>query len=131
MQIITHDIDRMNRLISDISDASRLDSELSRESFETIDLRQILNELVDLHKSPLDRETSVTRSRTTRAANADVNIILSDMGEEDSFIWGLQIRLAQVFQNLLANAISFSPPGGTVHITIVPVRKRVGCHRGR
>jgi two-component system sensor histidine kinase ChvG len=125
MQIITHDIDRMNRLISDISDASRLDSELSRESFETIDLRQILNELVDLHKSPLDRETSVTRSRTTRAANADVNIILSDMGEEDSFIWGLQIRLAQVFQNLLANAISFSPPGGTVHITIVPVRKRV------
>lgn len=127
MQIITHDIERMDRLISDISNASRLDAELSRESFESVDLRKVLNELVDPYKSPLDRDPPSTRnrSRRVRAANADVNITLNDMGEEDSLVWGAESRLAQVFENLLSNAISFSPSGGMVHITIVPVRKRV------
>ncbi len=126
MEIITHDIERMDRLISDISNASRLDAELSRESFERIDLRRTLNGLIDLHKSPLDREPEPGNSRRiVRASAADVNIVLSDMGEEETFVWGLETRIVQVFSNLLSNAISFSPPGGTVHITIAPVRKRV------
>ncbi len=125
MEIITHDVERMDRLISDISNASRLDAELSRESFERVDLRRTLNGLIDLHKSPLDREPAPGNKRTVRASAADVNIVLNDMGEDDTFVWGLETRVAQVFSNLLSNAISFSPPGGTVHITVAPVRKRV------
>jgi two-component system sensor histidine kinase ChvG len=127
MEVISHDIERMDRLISDISNASRLDAELSRESLEKIDLRKVLNNLIDLHKSPLDRKAGETKktSRTVKAASADVNLTLNDMSEEENFVWGLETRLAQVFENLISNAISFSPAGGTVHVTIVPVRKRV------
>jgi two-component system sensor histidine kinase ChvG len=126
MEIIAHDIERMDRLISDISNASRLDAELSRASFEHIDLRKTLNNLIDAYKSPLDRTPAVKgASRKVKATAADVMIALNDMGDEESFVWGLETRLAQVFENLVSNAISFSPPGGTVHITIVPVKKRV------
>lgn len=125
MEIITHDVERMDRLISDISNASRLDAELSRESFERVDLRRTLNSLIDLHKSPLDRDPEAGSKRTVRISAADVNIVLNDMGESETLVWGLETRIAQVFANLLSNAISFSPPGGTVHITVAPVRKRV------
>ncbi len=122
MEIVVHDIERMDRLISDISNASRLDAELSRETLENVSTRKILINLINLHKAPLERDSAITSGKV---ADADAGLVLNDMGEDESFVWGVEGRLGQVFENLLSNAISFSPPGGTVHITLVPVKKRV------
>jgi two-component system sensor histidine kinase ChvG len=115
----------MDRLISDISNASRLDAELSRETMERISVRKVLHDLIKLHKSPLDRTPTEGTNVMIKAANTDAHIALNDMGEEECFVWGRETRLMQVFENLVTNALSFSPPGGKVYITIVPVRKRV------
>lgn len=125
MEIIAHDIARMDRLISDISGASRLDAELSREAMERVSLRHALRSILKDFRLPLDRARLGGGSLSIRAANNDAQIMLHDMSTEEAFVWGREQRLMQIFENLVSNALSFSPPGGTVHITIVPVKKRV------
>jgi two-component system sensor histidine kinase ChvG len=111
MDIIHHDVQRLDRLISDISSASRLDAELSREEMEKIDLESMLYRLRDAYKKPLDRASDEEpsdhdkiRVTVTNGMNCTV------MGNED--------RLAQVFGNLISNALSFSADDGIVDITI-------------
>ncbi|MGB4058480.1 MAG: stimulus-sensing domain-containing protein [Alphaproteobacteria bacterium] len=126
MEIIADDIVRMDRLITDISAASRLDAELSREILSKIDLFAVLRSLLDLHTPPAGR--SAAHDSAVRIVKVDlphVRIVLNDLGEEPSFIWGLPTRVGQVFENLLSNALSFSPPGAAVHITIIPGKKTV------
>ncbi len=108
LEIIAHDIERMDRLISDISNASRLDAELSRAILQRIDIRAVLRNLIEFS-----------------GRGRDAKIILNDTSEEESFAWGLEGRLEQVFENLISNALSFSPQGGKIHLTIVPGRKRI------
>jgi two-component system, OmpR family, sensor histidine kinase ChvG len=103
--IIEDDVCRLDRLINDISDASRLDVELARARAVPVNLRDLFDVLIDV----------------TEAAARERNVHLRvDMpGQQPLVVRGLETRLVQVFRNLLANAMSFSPPGGQVRIKAV------------
>ncbi len=103
MTIILEDVQRLDRLISDISDASRLDAELSRGDFDRVDIGRMLGTLVDVTKTTADER--------------NVRLTLKLNGKRDLIINGLEGRLVQVFRNLIANAVSFSPPHGAITIT--------------
>jgi len=100
MAIIADDIQRLDRLISDISAASRVDAELSRAKLEPVRLDQLLRTLVEVH-----RETGGAGGPT---------LALDVAGDAPLAVRGVEGRLVQVFRNLIANAVSFSPPGGTI-----------------
>src|SRR5215467_12510691 len=104
LAVIEHDVKRLDRLISDISDASRLDAELQRQEAAPIDLAKLLDALVK----------AANEIRTD-----DVNVTLTFEGSALSNfkVAGHDSRLGQVVSNLVDNARSFSPPGGTVRIT--------------
>jgi len=106
MAIILDDVQRLDRLISDISDASRLDAELSRAEMEPADLGRLLGMLAEVHTAapPPGRPGLVFEERSASGAPLTV------LGNED--------RLVQVFQNLLSNAFSFGPPGSTVTVRV-------------
>ena len=109
MGIINHDVKRLDRLITDISNSSRLDSELSREQMNRVDIVGLLYELSDLYKNPLD-ETQKHK----------VSVIIDTPQYNEVNILGNRDRLAQVFTNLITNAISFSPDNSEIHISIHP-----------
>lgn len=98
MNIIQDDVGRLDRLITDISDASRLDAELSRAKSERVDICQMLATLVDV------TETTAAERQTQLKLEARGPLIVN----------GIEGRLVQVFRNLIANALSFSPRGGTI-----------------
>lgn len=111
MGIIHHDVQRLDRLISDISSASRLDAELSREEMGTVDLTNLLNRIRDAYKKPLarlDGDTDILDDKIS--VLIPTGIITNVRGNED--------RLAQVFGNIVSNALSFSPNDGTVRISV-------------
>ncbi|PZP54722.1 MAG: histidine kinase [Micavibrio aeruginosavorus] len=108
MSIIMHDLVRMDRLISDISRASRLDVELLRDVFAPVDLRQIILPLIDAYKKPFDRADRQEAPHNIVHEGLDKPVIVS----------GQSVRLSQVFQNLISNAMSFSPPGAIVRILV-------------
>ena len=106
LSVIKHDVRRLDRLISDISDASRLDAELSREATEPVDLGRLL-------------ETVVAIARETRVADRrKVQLTLDHgrFGKDAFYVLGHDSRLGQVFNNLIDNALSFSPPEGAIRI---------------
>ena len=103
MAIIQEDVVRLDRLISDISDASRLDAELSRTETGPVDVGAMLAMLADLHQSTHE---SGPRVRLVNIA-ADQGPLMVD---------GIESRLAQVFRNLLDNAQSFSPGDGMISL---------------
>ena len=98
MKIILEDINRLDRLITDISDASRLDADLSRDEMQLINLSKLITGFINIRKE------------TTKEITFIMNI------EESLVIVGNQSRLLQVFENLISNAISFSPKKGQITI---------------
>jgi len=107
MDVIQHDVQRLDRLITDISDASRLDADLARDDSARIELDKLLENIVDAARG-------VKRKKS-------VDIILTiDRGkrnEKDFSVAGHDIRLGQVINNLIDNAASFVPElGGKVSI---------------
>ena len=94
---------RIDRLITDISDASRLDAELSREARSEIQLSHLLQTIVEIY-DVTDR-------------GKDVAVTLRDELPPGTKVMGHDERLGQVFRNLIDNAISFSPEGSTITIT--------------
>ncbi|MGH6866633.1 MAG: stimulus-sensing domain-containing protein [Methyloceanibacter sp.] len=105
MEIIQHDVRRLDRLISDISDASRLDAELAREDARAVNLDELLRATVSLFND-------IHRDDTPEV----VLDIAYAPGRHPYRVTGHDSRLHQVIVNLLENAISFSPPGGRVAI---------------
>lgn len=101
LEVIEHDVRRLDRLVSDISNASRLDSELVKEEEEVFDLLQMLRNLADF----LGNE----------AQEKGVEFI-TDLPSEPIEIHGLEARLAQVFVNLISNATSFCEDGDAIRI---------------
>ncbi len=129
LDIIKHDVDRLDRLITDISNASRLDAELSRESFDIIDLKQLFRQLLDAYKTPLERK-AVNQSDSDGIIKDGIikdgiTITLSMPSSSDILVMGSEGRLIQVFQNIIANALSFSPKGATIRIIIEVKDNRV------
>lgn len=110
LRLISEDVRRLDRLISDISDASRLDAELSRARFEQVDLGELIGTLTEVESAG-------------RAAEGQVALSFTRPPAASSIVLGLESRLSQVVRNLVDNAISFSPPGGTVAISM---RNRLG-----
>jgi len=107
LTVIKHDVRRLDRLITDISDASRLDAELARETSDPVDMAKLL-------------QTVVAVARETRLSASDQRIELSleprRWGKNAFYVLGNDSRLGQVINNLIDNALSFSPPDGTVRI---------------
>ena len=101
LEVIRDDVARLDRLVTDISNASRLDAELVREAREPFDLAALLESLAD-H----------TRDKA-EARGADLRL---ELAERPLTMRGIEARLAQVFVNLIENAVSFSPEGGTVRV---------------
>ena len=123
LAIILHDIERLDRLISDISAASRLEAELSRESFEKVNIRALLRRLLDLYKNPLDR--SKNRVDPDTAIKDGVMIMLDYPYEDDTFVLGSEGRLGQVFNNIISNALTFTPVKSVVKIKVERKKNRV------
>jgi len=112
LEVIQLDVKRLDRLITDISDASRLDAELQRQEATPVDLRKLLEALV-------------------KAANEvhtdDINLRLNFAGGGPAAfrVPGHDSRLGQVVSNLIDNARSFSPAGGTVRVTCRRLKEEV------
>src|SRR5438874_8069952 len=114
LEVIEHDVKRLDRLISDISDASRLDAELQRQDMAPVDLRRLLTTL-----------TSVA-NETRLGHDVAVETRFEGRGAADTFsVPGHDSRLGQVVSNLLSNAQSFSNPGGKVRVTCRRVRSEI------
>ena len=103
LNVIEHDTIRLDRLVSDISNASRLDSELVKEEEEPFDLLKMIGNIADYLGNEA-REKGVE--------------FITDMPSDPIVIEGLESRLAQVFVNLLTNAISFCEDGDAIRIWV-------------
>ena len=114
LAVIEHDVKRLDRLISDISDASRLDAELQRQDVAPVDLRRLLTTL-----------TSVA-NETRLGHDITVAVRFEGRSPTDTFsVPGHDSRLGQVISNLLVNAQSFSSAGGKVRIVCRRVRSEI------
>jgi two-component system sensor histidine kinase ChvG len=102
MAILQQDVGRLDRLITDISNASRLDAELSREPPRPLDVGRLLGELTNLYNAS--------------AKPGDIGVRLVAEPQEPLLVSGREGPLSQVFRNLIDNARSFSPPDGEVRV---------------
>lgn len=101
LEVIEHDVRRLDRLVSDISNASRLDSELVKEEQEAFDLLTLLRNLGQY----LGEE-----------ANQKGIDFITDFPEKPIVLLGLEARIAQVFVNLITNAMSFCEEGDAIRV---------------
>ncbi|TIM35204.1 MAG: HAMP domain-containing protein [Mesorhizobium sp.] len=100
MEIIQHDVRRLDRLITDISDASRLDAALAREDAGTVDLKKFITDLVDVSR---------TATRNKKTVDIEFKVAKLPQGVKGYFVAGHDLRIGQVITNLIENARSFVP----------------------
>lgn len=103
LAIAQDDVLRLDRLVTDIAEASRIDAQLSRTRFEPVDLGQMIERMIV--------------ARETRGIDNRVRLAFARPRKNVAVVMGEEQRLARVIDNLLDNAISFSPPAGLVQIT--------------
>ena len=102
--ILEEDVKRMDRLIRDISDASRLDAELTRGRMEHFDMGVMIALLVETYST-----TRLPEGVSLEFTKQEAGIFM---------VRGIEARLGQVWRNLFDNALSFSPEGGTVRLDL-------------
>jgi two-component system sensor histidine kinase ChvG len=112
LAVIVHDVKRLDRLITDISDASRLDAELQRHESAQVNVAKIAEALVAV-------------ANEVRHDDIKVTLAFEGGGPDRFMVNGYDSRLGQVISNLLDNARSFSPPGGTARLTLRRLRKDI------
>ena len=104
VEIIVDDVRRLDRLISDISDASRLGAELARAETTRVELVPLLETLIGIHRATADQD------------GAGLHFALT--APEPVSLTGVEDRIGQVMRNLIANAISFSPAAGGIAVSV-------------
>ncbi|MCB1497042.1 MAG: sensor histidine kinase [Bauldia sp.] len=104
--IIQHDVRRLDRLISDISNASRLDAELARQDAGPVDMRKVLETVVQMVGD------------TTPDDGPKIQLDIEEAEPDTYVVTGHDIRLGQVFNNLIDNARSFCRRDGIVNVTM-------------
>lgn len=109
-QVAAHDVRRIDRLVSEISEASRIDAELSRATFEPVDLAALVENVVE--------------RREFRGENGTCAVELSREGGS-TLVMGVPLRLERVIENLLDNAVSFSPDMGRIAVCVARHDDRV------
>lgn len=113
LAVIEHDVRRLDRLISDISDASRLDAELQRQDMAPVHLRRLLTTLASV------------ANETKLGHDVGVELRFEGSAPDNFSVPGHDSRLGQVISNLLINAQSFSAPGTKVRVTCRRLRNEV------
>jgi two-component system sensor histidine kinase ChvG len=111
LDVVRHDVRRLDRLIVDIAETSRLDAELSRARFEPVDLGAMIESLMAMWEP--------------RAEAAGVALAFARPRRGTVLIMGAESRLARVLDNIVDNAISFAPPGSLVEIAATAVDDEV------
>jgi two-component system, OmpR family, sensor histidine kinase ChvG len=109
LAIMKDDVNRLDRLISDISNASRLDAELLRGEMANVDMAAMLEAITEVYADTMQKN--------------DVSLVL-DIQDTQLCVFGIEGHLGQVLRNLIDNALSFSPLGGTINII-------ADCHDNR
>jgi two-component system sensor histidine kinase ChvG len=111
VEVARHDVVRLDRLINDISEAARTDAELARATFEPVDLGPLIEQLLT--------------SWETRREKGDARIAFARPRRATAVVFGKPDRLARAIDNIIDNAISFSPAGGLVEIAVARVGDKV------
>ena len=111
--IAAHDVRRIDRLVTEIADASRIDAELSRTTFVPVDLAALCEALVG--------------GRALRGANGSCEVRIACRTAPPFMVEGDAARLERVLENLLDNAVSFSPPGGAIEVELTREDNRIVC----
>lgn len=101
-KIIKQDIERLNRLITDISDASRLDAELLRVTTETVEIKKLTRDILELYQATGHKDKIIKFQEIDKTRKSEI------------FVAAHQNRLVQVIRNLITNAMSFAPDQSTI-----------------
>ena len=109
--IAAHDVRRIDRLVTEIADASRIDAELSRTIFQPVDMAQLVKALVG--------------ERERREVNGTCRITFFQRGNGDIIVAGDPPRLERVLENLFDNAVSFSPDDSTIEVELAREGDRI------
>jgi len=107
IDVVRQDVLRLDRLISDVGEAARTDAELARARFEPVDLGELIGQLVSAWE--------------TRRETGNVRIAFARPRKASAIVMGEPGRLARAIDNIIDNAISFSPPDGLVEIAATHV----------
>ena len=111
LDVVRQDVLRLDRLINDVSEAARTDAELARARFEPVDLGPLIQGIVS--------------SWETRRETGSVRIAFARPRRESTMVMGEPGRLARAIDNIIDNAISFSPAGGLVEIAAIHVGESI------
>lgn len=114
LAIVQGDVRRLDRLVTDITDVSRMDAELSRADFERVDIGKLIDDIV--------------AHRDARDIDKGVQIAFARPRLGSTMVMGDPDRLSRVIDNLIDNAVSFSPPGGIVRIGATADGEHVFIH---
>ena len=112
LRVLKNDVQRLDRLVTDISNASRLDAELSRDQPKVIDLQKLAADITHLYQAA--------------ARPGDVTVRFEEpRGPDQTMVLGREGPLGQILRNLIDNARSFSPPGDEVLVSMETAKGRV------
>jgi two-component system sensor histidine kinase ChvG len=117
MDVIQHDVRRLDRLISDISDASRLDAELARPDAKSLDLEVLLRDMIDISRQV---------GHSKKAVEIEYVVDRKPGNKTNFSVEGHDLRIGQIVTNLIENARSFVP-AETGKITVRLTRTRTRC----
>jgi two-component system sensor histidine kinase ChvG len=112
LKVLQNDVQRLDRLVTDISNASRLDAELSRDAPRPVDMERLVRDIIGIYQAaakPGDPQVQFTPSNAMSPLR----------------VAGREGPLGQIVRNLIDNARSFSPPGGTVGVAVTQARGQV------